>query len=70
MRSLPSPPQTMREIATGGIVGIAVVLGELLVGQDVARLDRRPRDRAYRRDPAGAALVVAAALSLTPHPPS
>ena len=27
---------TMRLIATGGIVGIAVVLGAVLVGQDVA----------------------------------
>jgi hypothetical protein len=27
---------TMRLIATGGIIGIAVVLGAVLVGQDVA----------------------------------
>ena len=28
----------MRLIATGGIIGIAVILGAILVGQDVARL--------------------------------
>jgi uncharacterized membrane protein len=29
-------PGSMRLVATGGIIGIAVVLGAVLVGQDVA----------------------------------
>ena len=53
----------MRLIATGGIIGIAVVLGPVLVRQDVAGwIVGLVGSRADLGDPGRAALVVAAAL--------
>ena len=52
----------MRLVATGGIVGIAVLLGAVLVGQDVAGWIVGLVDRRHLRGPRRPSLVVAPAL--------
>ena len=56
----------MRLIATGGIIGIAVILGAVLVGQDVAGWIVGLVVGPDLGDPGRAALVVAAALAVSP----
>jgi hypothetical protein len=54
---------SMRLVATGGIIGIAVVLGAVLVGQDVAGWIVWAHSWADLGDPGRAAVVLAAALA-------